>query len=193
MNFSRRQDCFGSACSVSIFSKTGSPALVNSPSAGPVSASSVPSARAKVGFLERIIRLGRCFGSAVTDIIVSREGVAVWYTILASKDGEMKHDKKCMDILAGKKKLDCLPYKGKHLRWTDEGLFWEMETKSGDKHTLAYSAGEHLPPKAVRQILVNKVAIMDAVWTGHSIGIAAITNNTIRYSVVESDGVVGGT
>lgn len=128
----------------------------------------------------------------VKEILVTSEGVAVWYTILAYEDSKLKHDKHCLDIFKGKKMWECIRYKSRHLRWTDEGLFWEIESKSGNVYTLSYSVGEHVPPKAVRRMLVKKVAVMDAVWTGHSIGITAITNNTIRHSIINRDGATDG-
>lgn len=116
-------------------------------------------------------------------------GVAVWYDEL---DEEFEIKGRCLDIFRpDDKDVICARFKSMRLAWSDEGLAVEILTKDGQTHALPLAPGDHVPKKLLRRALAKKVPFEDAVWSGHSIGLAWGKGRQLRYMVLGPDALEG--
>jgi hypothetical protein len=117
-------------------------------------------------------------------------GLAVWYDEL---DEEFELKGRCLDIFRpDDKAIVCARFKSMRLAWNEEGLAVEILTKDGQTHALPLSPGDHVPAKLLRRALEKKVPFVDAVWSGHSIGLAWSKGRQLRYEIVGPDGLKSG-
>jgi hypothetical protein len=120
------------------------------------------------------------------DLAVSG-GLAVWYDEL---DEEFELKGRCLDVFRpDDKAIVCARFKSMRLAWSDAGLAVEILTKDGQTHALALAPGDHVPEKLLRRALAKKVPFEDAVWSGHSIGLAWSKGRQLRYVVLGPDGL----
>ncbi len=112
-------------------------------------------------------------------------GLAVWYDEL-DEGFELKG--RCLDIFRPDgDTVECARFKSMRLAWNDEGLAVEILTKDGATHALPLAPGDHVPEKLLRRALVQKVPFEDAVWSGHSIGLAWTKGRQLRFKVLGPD------
>jgi hypothetical protein len=117
-------------------------------------------------------------------------GLAVWYDEL---DEEFELRGHCLDVFRpDDKNVICARFKSMELVWDDAGLAVEILTKDGEMHAMQLAPGDHVPAKLLRRVLAKKVPFEDAVWSGHSIGLAWAKGRQVRYKVVGPDGLTSG-